>query len=170
MSHGKRTKKIQMYLNPEGETDRLILDFWSAVGARRPEVFRRIMRAGIRALLESGEISPELARKAKLHKHLPAIQVQPAQAAPMPYAFSYPMPGPGFAPYPVAPHQPQPAELDEDRAEEITTPPATPAARTRPVEVEAAPVAETVGAIEDRNDDPLAAKSSKHAILGLMAS
>lgn len=179
MDHGKRTKKIQMYLTPEAETDRMILDIWAAAGPRRPEIFRLILRAGIRALYEAGDITPELARKAKLHKHLPAVQVRaPVQAMPYPYPYSFPMPQHPMPPAPPAPEpSPQPSYLDPEslpepevfsEIAEIDVPDADPTPDSSPKVVDIPKKKEASSTQDDENPEHTPPQDPKHAILGLM--
>lgn len=93
MSHGKRNTRIQVYLSPSSVADKMVLDLYAAAGDidKPQELFRRIVRAGIRSLYESGEIPPELVRRARLDRHFRGATIPTMQ--PMLYPFPYASPG-----------------------------------------------------------------------------
>ena len=80
MGHGKRSKGKQIYLHPDEPMDVALLDLWDAAkGGRGPqELFRALLRAGLRTAYEAGDIPPEIVRKAKLHKFFQGLPVQGA--------------------------------------------------------------------------------------------
>jgi hypothetical protein len=53
-----RSVSFQVYLRPDFEPDAAVIEAVRAFGPRRQEGLRRMLRAGARALAESGEIPP----------------------------------------------------------------------------------------------------------------
>ena len=135
---GTRSRSIEIYLKEGVEEDDLIFGVWSALRGRgRPQdVFRRILRHGIRAMLETGELpraaidvlDPELLSPLPL-----AHALARAQAGRRPKPQEHPAPvkpsrtraqGPSTAPEPVASLQVPVAALQK-RAEPAPEPKAT---------------------------------------------
>lgn len=111
----------------------MILDLWNADDGRRTDLFRQILRAGIKSLYELGDIPPDMARKARLHKHFHTMPAQPAAAMlpyPPPYqgvpqAYPHPAylpqePDAGIEPVAAAPPRPEP-QRPEPRILETAT-------------------------------------------------
>jgi|SRR5690625_3267883 len=65
----QKTRSIQIYLKPDIEEDRLLLDTWSLCRSRsRPQViFRRMLHEGLRVMIDSGELPPAIAKELQDH-------------------------------------------------------------------------------------------------------
>ena len=89
--HGKRSKGKLIYFHPDQPGDAIFLDLWEASkdGRGPQEVFRDLLRKGLRAAYEAGEIPPELIRRTRLHKFFQGLPVQGPiiQALPSPVGY-----------------------------------------------------------------------------------
>lgn len=96
----KRNERIQVYLSSINENDALVLDIWDAASKneRVQEVFRAILRNGIRTMVENGDMPSSIVKELDLLHLFPARASAPAMPM-MPY---YPPP----APYGYPPEQP----------------------------------------------------------------
>lgn len=115
-----RSKALQIYMKPGIPDDDLMLEIWDAAREldRPQNVFRAMLRHGLRRMLETGEISQSLIDKCdlKLPKTTeykdashPALPAYPYPGAyPPPYG-AYPPPMPSPAQMPVH-HAPAPAQ------------------------------------------------------------
>lgn len=131
-----RVTAIQIYLKPGVPDDELILRIWRACKQKgRPQdVFRRMLRAGMFAMVENGEMPQAVVDDADLERVIErrrrtrnAETVYPYGPHPlhgMPYPF-YMAP----APAPVPTHQPAPARVPEpaEQAPAAAPQPRTPA-------------------------------------------
>jgi hypothetical protein len=68
----KRSKRIQIYLTPSVEKDRLILDVWKAAeeNDRPQDLFRQIVYEGLRVLAERGDLPPKVQEGAKVDERV----------------------------------------------------------------------------------------------------
>lgn len=98
---------MQIYLDPNVEQERLLLDIWrSCLKLDKPQdVFRSILRAGVKSLLEAGELPESVVTATNLTQR---IRISPPAAVPMPFVAPayYPQPLPGGQGMPApAPHE-----------------------------------------------------------------
>jgi Predicted membrane protein len=111
-----RSRSLQIYMKPGIKEDDLMLRVWESCRRhdRPQDVFRSMLRAGLVAMLESGEM-PEsviddcgldalLERRRARRRRPPEPQPQPQQVYAAP-AYPYAVPAPGPAP---VPHWPAP--------------------------------------------------------------
>lgn len=73
-----RARAIQIYLKPGIEEDDVLLDLWELCKTRsRPQVvFRRMLQAGLKTLMENGELPKGIASRIMVDA-LPALPVIP---------------------------------------------------------------------------------------------
>lgn len=140
-----RSRSLQIYMKPGIKEDDLMLRVWEACRRhdRPQDVFRSMLRAGMMAMLESGEM-PEsvidecglealLERRRRRSRHTPEPQpTQPTQPLYAPYPYPHPAAHPAVAqaPHPHAPQwtpAPPPAPVAQPRHEAETTQPLVPA-------------------------------------------
>src|SRR4051812_12574014 len=99
-----RSKALQIYMKPGVREDDLMLRVWSACrdGARAQDVFRAMLRAGLMAMVESGEMPDSVVEECGLEavverrrRRAQRPQAREAVAQPAPY---YPAPYPYYPP------------------------------------------------------------------------
>lgn len=107
---GRNTKRayaerVQVYLTASSEQDKVILDVWNecARTERPQEVFRAILRAGIKTMVENGDMPQLVVERCNLSLRL-GIRHTPAMMPVMPGYYPIPMPGQ----MPLQPMQPTP--------------------------------------------------------------
>lgn len=113
-----RSKALQIYMKPGIPDDDLMLEIWDAARRmdRPQDVFRAMLRHGLKRMLETGEISESLIKECDLKLPKRTADNDPNQtAAPgYPYPGAYPPPYAGYPPPVVMPphapvqHAPQP--------------------------------------------------------------
>jgi Predicted membrane protein len=98
----KRTERIQVYVNGSHDNDALILDVWDAASRneRVQEVFRAILRSGIRSMVESGDMPASIVKECDLLSLFPPRLHQGGapMVVPMPF-YGAGMPAPPHAPH-----------------------------------------------------------------------
>jgi hypothetical protein len=104
-----RSKALQIYMKPGIPDDDLMLEIWDAARRmdRPQDVFRAMLRHGLKRMLETGEISEALIQECDLKLPKRMTEKEPVHAA----APAYPYPGgfpPHYAPYPA--HVPMPPQ------------------------------------------------------------
>lgn len=119
----RTVKKVQVYLWPNVEQDRLVLDVIEAMRAdgRQQEFLRQVMRTGLRRMHELGEIPPEVAARARLDKRMPI-------AAPVLQMVGHGYPHPGYGHYPP----PSPQDAAQNAPGAAPAAPAAPVVRMEP--------------------------------------
>lgn len=149
----KKSRSLQIYMKPGIKEDDLLLKIWDASReADRPQaIFRTMLRAGLIAMLEAGDMPESIIEECGLdglmerRRHRARKTTQPEATVPTAYpyaqppAVAYPWPQPATVPaaqpYPIqspAPHQlapeayaaPKP-ERAEEPLREVSQPPVT---------------------------------------------
>lgn len=157
----KKSRPLQIYLLPGVKEEATILRIWEMSGRRRQDIFRAMVRAGLMAMLENGDMPEEvieecgldalLERKRKRARKSSQVEAQQPPQYPypqqpvMPYPWPQAMPAPATLPYPVQPPMVEaPAPVVHAKAEEPrrVVPEAQPTTREVAVE-QSTPVAET---------------------------
>lgn len=108
----ERSRSLQIYMKPGIKEDDLMLKVWDACKKheRPQDVFRSMLRAGLLAMLETGEMPDSVIEECGLDRVLERRQRRkaPQQTQTAHPAFGYPHMGyPPHLPYPVAPPAPQ---------------------------------------------------------------
>ena len=64
----RRTQRVQIYLDPNVEQEKLLLDIWRASQMldKPQDLFRNILRAGVKSLLETGDMPQSVIAATKL--------------------------------------------------------------------------------------------------------
>lgn len=116
MKAPQRSKSLQIYVKPGIREDDILIDVWEACARfdRPQDVFRTMLRRGLRAMVETGDMPKAVvdacALEAVVERRRRGRQEQTEpQAQPPAYAPQYPTPG--YQPYPpqgYAPYPPQP--------------------------------------------------------------
>ena len=136
------TERVQVYLHPNVEQDRIVHDVYKAFGmeGRSAEAMRAILRAGVKAMYESGDLPQSVIDRCRLDERLAARRVG---AVPPAAVYGHPMmpTAPMMPAAPIIPYDHEPAQ----RRQEVYEP--APTAR-RPVidQVEDQPVAQAESA------------------------
>ncbi|MTH95715.1 hypothetical protein [Roseibium sp. RKSG952] len=104
-----RSKALQIYMKPGIPDDDLMLEIWDAARRmdRPQDVFRAMLRHGLKRMLETGEISEALIQECNLK--LPKRMTEKEPVYPAAPAYPYPGAFPShYAPYPA--HVPMPPQ------------------------------------------------------------
>lgn len=130
-----RVKSLQIYMKPGVEEDDLMLRIWDECRRRdRPQdVFRRMLRAGMRSMVENGEMPQAIVDSLNLGRYLEDSRKARRETATSPAAYLYPYPPPhpylmppaagrgasssGFPDAPSHPVPKHPAESKQDSEE-----------------------------------------------------
>lgn len=147
----RRTERVQIYLDPTVEQEKLLLDVWkTCVRIDKPQdVFRAILRAGVRSMLESGELPESVVTATKLTTRMRIAAPAPVMHQPQYYQPFYQDRG-----------LPQPAPSGDIPAA-APAPAPVPAPAAEPVALKPAPA-------PDRQPSPAGAPPNTDDILGLM--
>lgn len=124
----ERSRSLQIYVKPGIKEDDILIGVWEAAKKldRPQDVFRSMLRAGLMAMLESGELPESIIDECDLdiilekrmrRKNRKGGQEQPSHVAANPYQAPLPIPAPWphaapamhpapvYAPMPAQPHQ-----------------------------------------------------------------
>lgn len=148
---------------PDVSWDCMVLDLFAAASPKSQELFREVIRRGLKAMYESGDVPADLARKVKMHRHFHGMPVQMPSAMPMFYPPFQGIP-PAAMPPGVGPM------LDYEPAETAETP-RRPESRSEQRQVEpavAVPRIEASSAPPVEEPEPAPEPGSTAAILGMM--
>jgi len=147
----ERSRSLQIYMKPGIKEDDLMLKIWDACRKhdRPQDVFRSMLRAGLLAMLESGEMPEAIIEECNLDNLLERKRRRKRKQEPH---FPYPAAFPPFG-YPVPPLQQPPQPMPEWPAREH--PAETPAIRkTQAAEISDPSPAEKGFAREERPTVP----------------
>ena len=105
----RRTQRVQIYLDPNVEQEKLLLDIWRASQMldKPQDLFRNILRAGVKSLLETGDMPQSVIAATKLTQR---VRIAPPMINVAPHAY-YPQPAENSTPVTLPPTAAPPTPL-----------------------------------------------------------